>query len=243
MVAQKNIRVVLVNTSHPGNIGAVARAMKNMCLSELVLVQPKQFPHEEASARAAGAGEVLANAKVVDDLPAAIEGCSAVIGTSARERSIQWSMFNPKQCAEYAVEHAGKSEVALVFGRENSGLTNEELDFCTHLVHIPTNSDYSSLNLAMAVQVISYEVMLATMDQDSLISEAREVASSSEMEGFYAHLQQALTDSGFIRDDGAAKLMRRLRRLFYRAQPDGDELNLLRGMLSALQGRKSMRKD
>lgn len=247
MAIDDNIRVVLVNTSHPGNIGAVARAMKNMCLSNLTLVEPKSFPDEEARARASGAEDILQKAVVVDDLASAVSDCQYVVGTTARERSVQWTLFDPRGCGEFAVAQASAgAQVAIVFGRENSGLTNEELDLCTHMIHIPANPNYSSLNIAMAVQVVCYEVMMSMPKEGAELTSVpneREPASHKHMESFFAHLEQALRDTSFMSEDGAEKLMRRLRRLFHRAEPDADELNILRGILSAFQGRKSMRRD
>lgn len=239
----QNVRIVMVHTSHPGNIGAVARAMKNMCLSELVLVSPRDYPNAEATSRASGADDVLAAARVVDTLAEAISDCRIVIGASARLRSISWPLVAPREAAELASVEARRGAVSIVFGRESSGLSNEELDLCTHLVHIPTNPDYSSLNVAMAVQVISYELMLA--DGGSLPDGGRGegMASNVEMEGFFGHLEQALADIGFTEEARAGKLLRRLRRLFHRAAPDSEEVNILRGILSAAQGRKSMRRD
>jgi len=238
-----NIRIVMVNTSHPGNIGAAARAMKNMSLSQLVLVQPRSFPSDEASARASGADDLLAAARVVDTLAEAVADCRVVIGASARLRSVSWPLLSPRQAAELATAEAARAPVSIVFGRESSGLSNEELDLCTHLVHIPTNPAYSSLNVAMAVQVLSYELMLAAAPAAAAVEQEAAVASNAEMEGLFAHLEQALDEIGFIDARRSEKLMRRLRRLFHRAAPASDEVNILRGILSAAQGRKSMRRD
>ncbi len=238
-----NIRIVMVHTTHPGNIGAAARAMKNMCLSRLALVGPRDFPCAEATSRASGADDVLAAAEVVATLAEAVADCRVVIGASARLRAVPWPVVAPREAARLAVSEARRGEVALVFGRESSGLSNEELDLCTHLVHIPTNPDYSSLNVAMAVQVIAYELMLAqgaTVEQSGLETG---VASNAQMEGFFGHLEQALDDIGFTDERRSQKLMRRLRRLFHRAGPDTEEVNILRGILSAAQGRKSMRRE
>jgi tRNA (cytidine32/uridine32-2'-O)-methyltransferase len=241
----KNVRIVMVQTSHPGNIGAAARAMKNMGLSELVLVQPHSHPSQEAISRASGADDLLEHAVVTATLADAVADCRVVIGASARLRSVSWPLLDPRQAAALASAEASRVPVAVVFGRESSGLSNEELDLCTHLVHIPTNPDYSSLNVAMAVQVISYELRLAGLEADAtpLRDEVDSVASNAEMEGFFGHLEQALDEFGFTDDRRAEKLMRRLRRLFHRAAPASDEVNILRGILSAAQGRKSMRRD
>ena len=238
----RNIRIVLVDTSHPGNIGAAARAMKNMRLEQLCLVTPQRYPNAEATARASGADDLLADARIYADLDAALEGCRLVIGTSARERRVDWPMLSPRECAGKLVEEMSAGPVALVFGRESSGLSNEELDRCNYLVHIPTNPDYSSLNLAAAVQVLVYEIHLAWLASEGtepLIQRA--VASADQLEGLHRHLAQALVEIGFADPKQSDKLLRRLRSLFHRARPDKDEINILRGILSAAQGRKSMR--
>jgi tRNA (cytidine32/uridine32-2'-O)-methyltransferase len=239
----QNVRIVMVHTTHPGNIGAAARAMKNMCLSELVLVSPRDFPNAEATSRASGADDVLAAARVVDTLAEAVSDCRIVIGASARLRSVPWSLVDPREAAEVAAAEALNGPVAIVFGRESSGLSNEELDLCTHLVHIPTNPDYSSLNVAMAIQVICYELMLLRGAAPPENRAGSRLASNAEMEGFFRHLEQALDEIGFTDERRAEKLLRRLRRLFHRAKPDSEEVNILRGILSAAQGRKSMRRD
>lgn len=239
-----NVRIVMVQTSHPGNIGAAARAMKNMCLSELVLVRPRGFPGEEASARASGADDVLAAARVVDTLAEAVADSRLVIGSSARLRSVKWPVLDPREAAALVASEPPDSPVSIVFGRESSGLSNEELDLCSHLVHIPTNPAYSSLNVAMAVQVISYELMMCGLvGAASTVEVPQRVASNAELEGFFGHLAQALDDIGFTDDRRSEKLLRRLRRLFHRAAPDSEEVNILRGILSSAQGRKSMRRE
>lgn len=238
-----NLHIVMVQTSHPGNIGAAARAMKNMGLNQLSLVAPLQHPSAEASARASGADDILCAARVAPDLGTAVADCRVVIGASARLRSVPWPVLTPREAAELAVSAAASAPVAVVFGRESSGLSNDELDGCTHLVHIPTDPAFSSLNVAMAVQVISYELRLATLAGIARtgLADDGDSASNAEMEGLFAHLEQALDDIGFIDARRSAKLMRRLRRLFHRAAPASDEVNILRGILSAAQGRKSMR--
>jgi tRNA (cytidine32/uridine32-2'-O)-methyltransferase len=241
-----NIRVVLINTTHPGNIGAAARAMKNMCLSELVLVNPAQFPSDEASARASGADDLLQSAKVVDSLEQAIAGCHWVVGTTARARTIGWPTLTPRVCAEQLIVQATAAPVALVFGRERMGLTNEEVDKCQALVTIPCNPEYLSLNVASAVQILAYETYLASRqpgDNEHAQTASIEVAASSdEMERFYAHLEQVLVEIGFLDPDNPRKLMRRLRRLFGRGGLDGNELNILRGILTAIQQTEHWRK-
>lgn len=244
--SNKNIRIVMVNTSHPGNIGAVARVMKNMCLSSLYLVQPKHFPSEEANARSSGALDVLQNAVVCDSLEQAISDCKLVIGTSARERSADWPVLTPRQSAQKLIENAGQANVALVMGRESSGLTNQELDLCQYLVHIPSNPEYNSLNVAMAVQVLAYEIYLLakTEETHSQTTAKNDIQLNSEqMQNFFTHLEQTLLDIDFLDERRSDLLMRRLRQLFFRANLSQDEMNILRGILSAAQGRKSMRKE
>ncbi len=236
----RNIRIVLVETSHPGNIGAVARAMKNMCIEQLALVNPKHFPSAEAIARASGADDVLQQARVYQSLDDAIADCHLVVGASARLRTVQWPQLNPRECAERVTELAASAPVACVFGRENSGLSNTELERCQYLVNIPSNSDYSSLNLAMAVQVICYELMMTGHVAEAVAEQVP--VSAGEMQGLFEHLEQTLGDIGFADPRKSNKLMRRLKRLFYRAQPDADELKILRGILSAAQGRKSAKR-
>ncbi len=237
----KNIRIVLVNTSHPGNIGAVARAMKNMCLEQLVLVEPAVFPHADATARASGADDILAAARVCGSLDEAIADCRLVVGASARLRSVQWPQLDPRAAATRVLSESPQGPVAILFGRESSGLTNDELARCRYLVHIPANPDYSSLNIAMAVQVIGYELLMGTRDAEPPPATPRQLASAAELQGFFDHLQQALGDIGFADSQHAQKLMRRLRRLFLRAEPDREDVQILRGILSAAQGRKSAR--
>ena len=229
-----NIRIVLVNTSHPGNIGGVARAMKNMGLSELYLIEPEIFPHGKATARAAGADDILAKAAVVSDLQTALTGCEVVYGTSARHRAVSRPLCMPREAAE-RIHQSGNKKTAIVFGRENSGLTNDELACCHYHIHIPTNEDYSSLNLAAAVQVIVYEMRIQSLaDSVNLPEEQRDLATADEMLGFYDHLREALLAIKFLHPQQGKKMMSRLKHLFYRAEPDKTELNILRGMLSAI---------
>lgn len=237
-----NIRIVLVETSHPGNIGATARAMKNMCLDQLYLVSPGDFPCAEATARASGADDVLARATVCDSLGEALKGCRLVVGASARLRSLDWPQMEPRECAARVVEVARQAPVAVVFGREQSGLSNQELEQCQYLVHIPTNSEYSSLNLAAAVQVLAYEIhqsgLLVKENQFSAKASSETgselPASADEVAMFHQHLEQTLQDIDFLNPRQPKLLMRRLKRLFYRAGPDQTEINILRGILSAV---------
>lgn len=240
----QNVKIVLIETTHPGNIGAAARAMKNMSLEKLCLVSPRSFPHADASARAAGADNILEQCQVFDSLDQALAGCRLVVGASARLRTVDWPQLLPRACAEQLWQEAGQGEVAILFGRESSGLRNSELDRCQYLVHIPANPEYSSLNIAQALQVIAYEIHLQSLAVESVLSDQpAAVATAEMMEGFFQHLQQAMEDTGFSNPAQSKKLQRRLRRLFFRARPDSEEINILRGILSAAQGRKSMRRD
>jgi len=228
-----------VNTSHAGNIGAAARAMKNMGLSQLYLVSPESFPNHQATARAAGADDVLANAVVVDDLPTAISGCDLVFATSARSRTLPWPMCNPRECAQQ-ISNEPQRQIAIVFGRERTGLTNEELSYCHQHVFIPTASDFSSLNLAAAVQVIVYEIRMAALNEpENKKPEKRVLATADQMNGYYQHLEQTLTKLEFLDPKQPKMLLQRLRRLFNRAQVDDTELNILRGILTAIDRRTS----
>ncbi len=228
------LRIVLVETSHPGNIGAVARAMKNMCLGDLALVRPLHFPHADATTRAAGADELLTRARVCDTLEEALADCRWVAGASARLRSLAWPVLNPRDCAARAVAEAAEGPAALVFGREKSGLTNDELAHCQALVHVPANPEFSSLNLAMAVQVLAYELHVAAGADVPPPGREEPLATGEELDYFYAHLERALIGAGFLNPENPRHLMLRLRRLFNRAEPDQNEMNILRGILSAL---------
>jgi TrmH family RNA methyltransferase len=246
LLVLQNIRVVLVNTSHPGNIGGAARAMKNMGLSRLVLVQPRDFPSAEAVARAAGAVDILDNACIVNSLEEALGGCGLVLGTSARNRHIPWPLLDPRECAAAClgqVEQAG--EVALVFGREDSGLSNDELQRCHFHVHIPSDPEFSSLNLAAAVQVLTYEVRmawLAAQGQPTKMAKLETHAeqgslpvTADELERFYAHMESTLVQIGFHDPENPRHLMPRLRRLYGRNNISKLEMNILRGILTETQ--------
>ncbi len=227
------IRIVLVNPTHPGNIGAAARAMKTMGLARLYLVTPEHFPHAEASARAAGADDVLASAVVCDTLDAALEGCVLVFGASARRRRLEWPERTPRQAAEEARECTG--EVAFVFGREHSGLSNTELSRCNGLVHIPCDPGFSSLNLAAAVQVIAYELRVAALESPAARDGIEQPADAAAIERLYAHLEETLVTIGFLDPANPRKLMQRLRRLFGRVRLEENEVNILRGVLTQVQ--------
>lgn len=235
-------RIVLINTSHPGNIGAAARAMKNMGLSRLYLVGPKQYPDEKAIWRAASAVDILDQAVVCESLEEAIAGCHLVVGTSARDRSIPWPIMNPRQTAESILKEPENHEVAILFGREDRGLTNEELQRCNFHVQIPANEAYSSLNLGAAVQVICYELrmaLLAETEPDQAWDWGTEwdieAASAEDLQRFFTHLEQTLIELKVINPKNPRQLMTRLKRLFIRSRPDQVEVNLLRGILTAAQ--------
>lgn len=238
----QNIRIVLVETSHTGNMGSVARAMKTMGLTNLWLVNPLVKPDSQAIALAAGASDVIGNAQIVDTLDEALSGCSLVVGTSARSRTLPWPMLDPRECGLKSIGEAEHAPVALVFGRERVGLTNDELQKCHYHVAIAANPEYSSLNLAMAVQVISYEVRMAWLAKQEAAEPAAEPEAPyplvDDLERFYGHLEQILLNTGFIRENHPGQVMNRLRRLFTRARPESQELNILRGMLASIEQKK-----
>lgn len=229
-----NTRIVLVEPSHPGNIGAAARAMRVMGLRELVLVRPGRFPHAEATAMAAHADDVLEAARVVDTLKAALAGCTTVFGTSARRRTLEWAEHDARSAAQHVAAAGDDAVAAFVFGRERTGLTNAELDRCHFMLHIPTADDYGSLNLAQAVQIVAYELRMACGEAPARAA-AEPPPTHEDMERFHAHLQQALIDIGFLDPDNPRQLLRRLRRYFNRSEPSALELNILRGILRAAQ--------
>ena len=236
------IRIVMVNTTHSGNIGAAARAMKNMGLSRLYLADPIASIDEEAVQRSSRADDILTNAVICPSLEDAIAGCGLVVGTSARSRSIPWPLMNPRKCAaqSFSAAQAG-NDVALVFGRESRGLTNEELQLCNAHVHIPTDESFSSLNVSQAIQVLCYEMRLAFVENDSTgenpwgVEWDYPLATHDQLNGMLQHMEQTLIDIGFLDPDTPKQLMARLRRLFLRAGPDKLELNILRGMFAAMQ--------
>ena len=234
-----NIRIVLVNTSHPGNIGGVARAMKNMGLSQLYLVAPRDYPHEQAQWRAASAKDILDAAVVVPTLEDAIRDCQFVVGTSARERRIPWPLLDARQCAEQMAQASEREQVAVLFGREDRGLTNDELQVCNLHLNIPTSGAYSSLNLAMAVQIVAYELNMVISSSSLTVSKTEQwdspFASQGDMEHFYKHLEETLIDVEFLDPAAPRQLMSRLRRLYSRIRLDEMELNILRGVLTETQ--------
>ncbi len=230
------VRIVLIDPSHPGNIGSVARAMKNMELSDLVLVRPRSFPHPEASALAAGADAILAGATVVSSVAEAIAECAFIAGTTSRPRSRYWEFTTPRDVAARIDRLPADTRSALLFGSERYGLGNEDLQYCNVLVRIPANPAYCSLNLAMSVQLLSYEIFVARQAPRSHTQLELPLAPSADLEYFYAHLLEVLNEIDFA--DRTGHLMERLRRLFNRAQLDRNELNILRGILSHVQGRR-----
>ena len=230
------VRVVLIDPSHPGNVGSVARAMKNMGITDLVLVRPRAFPHAESVALAAGADDVLEHARVVSTVAEAIADCGFIAGATARPRSYYWEFTTPRDIAARIAALASENRAALLFGSERYGLATEDLDHCNVLVRIPANPDYCSLNLAMSVQLLSYELFLAREQPQTRIQLELPLAPSADVEHFYAHLHQVMNEIDF--EDKTGHLMERLRRLFNRAQLDRNELNILRGILSAVQGRR-----
>jgi tRNA (cytidine32/uridine32-2'-O)-methyltransferase len=244
------VRFVLVEPSLSANVGAVARAMKTMGLAQLVLVRPQQALDADALARAAGADDLLAAARTCDTLTEALAGCRLVIGSSARARALDWPEVDPAGCAGALVGEAAHGEVALLLGRERSGLTNDELACCHYLARIPANPIYSSLNIAAAAQVFAYELRRAALaavatgeggagpDAGPAPAPGDAMATADEMAGFYTHLEETLVAIGFADPSQSTTLRRRLRRLFNRARPDRTELNILRGILAAAAGRK-----
>ena len=228
--------MVLSHTSHPGNIGAAARAMKTMGLEQLWLVNPQHFPDAEATARASGADDLLAVARVCTGVDEALHDCRLVIGASARSRSIPCPVLAPDECARMACAESAQGQVAILFGCEQSGLSNAEIDRCHYLLQIPTNPEYGSLNLAAAVQIAGYELRVAHLRQAAVPAASDHVpVTADEMERFYTHLEQALVELDFLDPKNPRQLMRRLRRFFSRARPDANEMNILRGILSAAQ--------
>lgn len=239
------IRIVLVHTSHPGNIGATARAMKTMGLTQLVLVNPQSFPDPKAIEMSSHADDILDSAKVVSSLKEALAGCTLAIGTSARSRNIALRPLMPSACAEKLLDTlhtAASSEVALVFGREHAGLTNEELLHCHYHVTIPANPEYSSLNLAASVQVLCYEIRTAFLRDRSILSQNNHqdsLANIDDVEQFYEHLEKVLIQLDFLKKENPA-LMPKIRRLFNRIHLEKNEVHILRGILTAVQKRRDI---
>jgi tRNA (cytidine32/uridine32-2'-O)-methyltransferase len=238
--AASRIRIVLVGTQHPGNIGAAARALKTMGLSKLVLVAPEQYPADEAFRRAAGADDLLASARVVATLAEAVADCTFVLGCTARSRRVALEELHPRVAGERVAALARRAETALVFGRERTGLSNEELQLCHASVHIPANPEYSSLNLAAAVQVLAYELRVALLAAGeaapAAVEESHEAAANhAQLEGFFAQLGETLDDIDFHKGRAPESAMRKLRRLFLRSNLNEQEVRLLRGILADAQ--------
>jgi len=232
------VRIVLIETSHPGNIGAVARAMKNMALDDLWLVRPKQFPDPEARARASGATDVLDAAHRVERLDDAIADCGFVVGTTARPRVHNWTVQTPRDLAARALELVPGTRVAVLFGSERFGLENDALRRCHGLMKIPVSPEYESLNLAMAVQIVCYELFLARSAARTVTQQETPLATADELERLYAHLGEVMAEADFHDRTGGGHLMTRIRRIFNRAALDRNEVNILRGILTAVQGRR-----
>lgn len=234
----KNIRIVLVEPQHPGNIGQAARAMKTMGLERLFLVNPKNFPCQEAFYRAAHADDVVRKANVVASFQEAIADCSVVFGTSVRERILAQTLLFPRDAAEKIIRDFHQEEVAIVFGCEQSGLNNEDLERCQFHIKIPSVDEYSSLNLAAAVQVMAYEIRMASLSslqQNRLSNQRSPLATTEDMEKFYQHLRETMIDIEFLDLRHPRKMIKRFRQIYNRAILDKEDLNLLRGMLTAVQ--------
>jgi len=234
-----SVRIVLVDSSHPGNIGAVARAMKNMGLHELVLVRPKVFPHEEATARASGADDVLAAARVVPTVAEALQGTGFVLATTSRARDQYFRNLDVREAAQRAVAECASAPVAVLFGAERTGLTNDDVQAAHALLRIPTGSDYASLNLAMAVQIVAYELLRARSDVAAPSLRDQPLATPESMESMYGHLGQVMELVDFRdRTRSGTNLMSRMRRLLQRAELDINEVNILRGFFTAIEQRR-----
>ncbi len=240
-----NIRIILVHPFHPGNIGSSLRAMKTMGLTSLTLVSPQCFPDKAVYTMAAGAADLVDNIQVVSTLAQAIANCSLVAGTSARQRSMEWPLLTAAECGQQVISAASKGEVAVVFGREKTGLTNEELQLCNYHVMIPANPGYSVLNVAQAVQIIAYEIWQAyqVVDEKACINNQPEYPDQASMVQFYQALEKTLTDINFIIPQHPGALMAKMRRMFNRTRPELAELNILRGILSRIQQNASGKND
>jgi TrmH family RNA methyltransferase len=231
------IRIVLVDTSHPGNIGASARALKNMGLSSLVLVRPQSYPDPEATARASGAADLLAEASVLPSIDAAIAGCGLVFGTSARRRNANWRMLDARMAAAELLAAGNTRPAAVLFGGERNGLANDELARCHALIQIPADPVYESLNLAQAVQIVCYEIMMARRSSAVPPEPVSQPAGTEDMAALHRHLDAVLERIGFMHPGNAAQLRPRLERLLARAVPDEKEVRILRGLLAAIERR------
>ena len=237
---QQNISFILVGTTHPGNIGAAARAMKNMGIHQMRLVSPKEFPHEKAFFRAKAATDVLEKAEVHKSLNNAISEAKLVIGTSARNRKVPWPIVSPREAAEEVVSFSKTSEgkTAVIFGREDRGLTNEELGLCNLHVHIPSSDEYPSLNLSQAIQIIAYEIRLKTLSHEGKLEKQEwdvPLAENAEIERLIEHFDELMQDVEFYETDNPRQLLTRVRRFFKRSKLDHMEANIFRGVFAAIQ--------
>jgi tRNA (cytidine32/uridine32-2'-O)-methyltransferase len=231
-----SIRIVLIGTSHPGNIGSAARAMKTMGLSRLYLVSPKSYPDLRANEMAAGADDILSQAVVTDSLVSAIENCNLILATSARPRDISLPGLTPKEQAQLIGKQPDNTQTAVIFGREHAGLTNEELLHCHYHINIPANPDYSSLNLSQAVQIIAYELRMQILSPEAAVEmEKDDLATAKEVELFYEHLKSILIAIDFLKPSNPKRLLQRLRRMFNRIRLEKMEINILRGILTSIQ--------
>jgi tRNA (cytidine32/uridine32-2'-O)-methyltransferase len=234
----QNIKIVMVGTTHPGNIGAAARAMANMCFTHLTLVDPQCPVGDVAYGRASGANAILDNRETCEDMAQAIADCNCVIAVSARHRSLPWPELSPPELADKLVDMDDTTRTALVFGREHSGLSNDEIQLCNYMVCIPTNPDFSSLNVASAVQVLCYEIFQRQVNAPRFVKppEAHDMpAANAEVEGYFEHLQNVLHMSGYLDPQRPGMIMQRLRRLYLRSELTRNEINILRGMLTAIE--------
>ena len=232
-----SVKVVLVGTTHPGNIGATARAMKNMGILDLALVEPKEFPSDVATFRSKAAKDILEKASVHRSLAEAVSECELVVGTSARGRTVPWPVLNPREAAEEMHKSSRNGKVAIVFGREDRGLTNEELGLCNFHVHIPSDPEYSSLNLSQAVQILAYEIRLSYL-QDRHVNEEYwdvELANNEQTERLINHMDELMQEVDFYDVENPRKLLVRVRRFFKRSKIDIMEANIFRGLFASIQ--------
>lgn len=232
----ESVRIILIATSHPGNIGSAARAMKTMGLGSLYLVTPKSFPDLKAWEMAAGADDVLEHCVVTDTLEEALHGCQLILATSARPRGIALPGLTPAEAATLVCTKPDATQVAILFGREHAGLTNDELLKSHYHIHIPSNPEYGSLNLAQAVQIVAYELRMALLSPAAEVELRPErLATADEIEQFYAHLTEVMIAIDFLKPSNPRRLQQRVRRLFNRAKLEHMEVNILRGLLSNIQ--------
>lgn len=231
----QHIEIILCETSHPGNIGAAARAMKNMGLTQLTLVSPRHFPHPEAIHRSSGADDVLAKAKVVSSLSEAVASCQWLYGTSARDREFPWPQLTPAQAAQTIKQYATSHKIGVLFGNEQTGLSNEALQLCDYHICIPTNPEFASLNLGAAVQVISYEVFQALSVNDNSPPKKLNKATQQEIVGLVNHFEQIAIEVAFLDPKHPKKLMTRIKKLLTKTQLEKEEINILRGFLKAIE--------